>query len=96
MDSSKSLGGYEAFRAFRAVPRPSSQLQQALLPLENRKTRPRFAARCHHPQTGFATFLPSLLPPTGSTNSLQLTGTMRSPPSLSAITTPSSFFAVLQ
>ena len=47
-------------------------------------------------QTGLATFLTSLTPVLSSKNSLQLTGTIWFPASLTAITTPSSFFAVLQ
>ena len=46
--------------------------------------------------TGFATFLVSFAPVLSSTNSFQLTGTIWFPASLTAITTPSSFFAVLQ
>jgi hypothetical protein len=47
-------------------------------------------------QTGFATFLVSFSPVLSSTNSLQLTGTIWFPSSLTAITTPNSFFAVEQ
>ena len=46
------------------------------------------------PQKGFATFLLSLSPVTGSRNSFQLTGTIVFPASLFAMMTPSSFLAV--
>lgn len=46
------------------------------------------------PQLGFATFLGSVNPVSGSWYSLQLTGTMSLPASLAAIMTPSSLDAV--
>jgi len=45
-------------------------------------------------QKGFATFLGSVSPDTGSLNSFQLIGYIAFPASLVAITTPSSFLAV--
>lgn len=48
------------------------------------------------PQKGFATFLLSVSPVTGSLNSLQLIGYIAFPASLVAIITPNSFFAVLR
>jgi hypothetical protein len=45
-------------------------------------------------QKGFATFLDSLRPVSGSWYSFQLTGYIVFPASLVAIMTPSSFFAV--
>lgn len=47
-------------------------------------------------QNGFATFLLSVCPVTGSLNSFQLIGYIAFPASLVAIMTPNSFFAVLR
>lgn len=71
-------------------PQDSSLLSSS----ESLKVRLSHAASGLH--TGFATFLVSFPPVLSSTNSLQLTGTIWLPASLTAITTPSSFFAVLQ
>ena len=46
------------------------------------------------PHCGFATFLSSVTPVSGSLNSFQLTGVIVFPASLIADTTPSSFLAV--
>lgn len=53
-----------------------------------------FSFSYSHLYSGFATFLGSLIPVSGSLNSFQLTGTMSFPASLVAMMTPSSFDAV--